>query len=95
MPKCLFRMLTGWDCPGCGSSRALHSLLHLRIWEALAYNPLLVAGIPYVILLAWSQYLGGREKFPRMHNAITSRAAIIVIIAIIVFYTVIRNVLWN
>lgn len=27
-PKCMFRVLTGYDCPGCGSQRALHALLH-------------------------------------------------------------------
>lgn len=27
-PKCIFRMLTGLDCPSCGNQRALHSLLN-------------------------------------------------------------------
>ncbi|MDE7397749.1 MAG: DUF2752 domain-containing protein, partial [Muribaculum sp.] len=26
-PKCLFRQLTGLECPGCGSQRAIHALL--------------------------------------------------------------------
>src|SRR5580693_9291812 len=27
-PPCPFRYLTGWYCPGCGSLRAIHQLLH-------------------------------------------------------------------
>ena len=29
-PKCPFRLVTGWQCPGCGSTRALYQLLHLH-----------------------------------------------------------------
>jgi hypothetical protein len=42
-PKCAFHVLTGLDCPGCGITRALHHLLHGRIGEAFALNPLLFA----------------------------------------------------
>ncbi len=27
-PRCLFKLITGYECPGCGSQRAFHSLLH-------------------------------------------------------------------
>ncbi len=44
-------MLTGMKCPGCGSQRAIHALLHTDIKTAFSYNALLVLSIPYVILL--------------------------------------------
>lgn len=31
IPKCPFRWFTGFDCPACGSQRAIHQLLHLNI----------------------------------------------------------------
>jgi hypothetical protein len=42
-PLCFFKVTTGLDCPGCGSTRALHALLHGRIAEAFRFNPLLFA----------------------------------------------------
>lgn len=42
-PRCVFRTVTGLECPGCGSTRALHALLHGRIGEAFRFNPLLFA----------------------------------------------------
>lgn len=28
LPHCPFKTLTGWDCPGCGSTRMLYAILH-------------------------------------------------------------------
>jgi Protein of unknown function (DUF2752) len=42
-PQCAFRSMTGFDCPGCGTTRALHALLHGHIGEALRLNPFLFA----------------------------------------------------
>lgn len=50
MPRCPFYSLTGYQCPGCGSQRALHALLHLNIPTAFTYNPLMVISLPYVLL---------------------------------------------
>ena len=47
-PPCLFRAATGLHCPGCGSTRALHHLLHGRVATAFDFNPLLVASLPFV-----------------------------------------------
>jgi hypothetical protein len=50
-PQCpIFRYLHVY-CPGCGATRALAALLHLRIEEALHYNALVVLLAP--LLLAY------------------------------------------
>jgi hypothetical protein len=47
-PSCPFRALTGFDCPGCGSLRGLHQLLHGNLAAAFAFNPLMVLSLPFV-----------------------------------------------
>jgi len=42
-PKCTFYVLTGLQCPGCGTTRALYQLVHGHVREAFALNPLLFA----------------------------------------------------
>jgi hypothetical protein len=39
-PGCLFRLVLGQDCWGCGTLRALAALLRLDLSGALALNPL-------------------------------------------------------
>jgi len=56
-PDCLFAKLTGWECPGCGSTRALYALLHLRVTEAMTLNPLFTIGFPLVMVWALAQYV--------------------------------------
>ena len=53
-PKCVFFVATGWYCPGCGTARALHSLLHGRWLAAWHYNPLLLLRLP--LLAVWGYY---------------------------------------
>ena len=49
-PVCHFHALTGLHCPGWGSLRALHELLHGNFIEALRLNALLVLCLA---VLAW------------------------------------------
>lgn len=55
MPKCPFRLLTGWNCPACGLQRAFHALLHGHLAEALSYNYFFVVSIPYAVVLLVSE----------------------------------------
>lgn len=48
-PPCPLRYLTGWYCPGCGSLRAIHQLLHADVRAAWAMNPLTVVLLPFLI----------------------------------------------
>lgn len=47
-PPCPIFYLTGWYCPGCGSLRALHQLLHGNLRAAWAMNPLAILCLPFV-----------------------------------------------
>jgi len=52
LPPCPFHALTGLYCPGCGSTRTLHALLHGDIGQAMAMNPLLVLALPVLAAMA-------------------------------------------
>lgn len=51
-PRCPFRLLTGLYCPGCGSLRAMHRLLHGNLGGALAMNSLMVLSLPGMAMLS-------------------------------------------
>ncbi len=50
-PPCPVHVLTGWNCPGCGTTRALHQLAHGHLWAAFRLNPLTFVMLPALGLL--------------------------------------------
>lgn len=91
LPPCPFKVLTGLACPGCGSVRAVHQLLHGNLTAALNLNALAVALFPLVgfdlVSLAAGALLDRRP--PRIFEA--GRAGRIVLMAVVCFW-VLRNV---
>ncbi len=55
-PKCLFKTLTGYDCPSCGGQRALHAMLNGNLRTAFMFNPFLFVAIPYIGAVAYSAF---------------------------------------
>jgi hypothetical protein len=51
-PACPFAALTGLACPGCGSLRALHDLVHGSPLAALDHNGLFVVVLVTAVLLS-------------------------------------------
>lgn len=47
-PLCPFRHLTGFTCPGCGATRAMHQLVHGNLYAAFTLNPLLLISLPFL-----------------------------------------------
>ena len=70
-PQCVFHRMTGLDCPGCGSLRALHALLHGDFAAALHFNAFLVLSLPLLAGLGF--YFAAkkmrREPAARFHPA--------------------------
>jgi len=46
---CPTRALLGVDCPGCGSLRGLHDLVHGNVAESIGHNALLIPGILFLV----------------------------------------------
>ena len=49
---CVFRLVTGLRCPGCGVSGMLLSLLKLDFAAAFRHNAVLFCMLPFLLLLA-------------------------------------------
>jgi len=61
-PPCLFKKWTGLNCPGCGSARALHAMLHGQFSKASGYNLLAVLFTPVVVCGLLYFFSGKGEK---------------------------------
>lgn len=89
-PPCPFRALTGLRCPGCGTLRALHQLLHGELVAALRLNPLMVISIVPLALWLVAFYL-----FPGYLAAMQERLGAgpvwAVLIVVLVFW-IFRNI---
>jgi len=67
-PLCPFRALTGFNCPGCGTARGLHQLLHGNALAAFELNPLLALLLPVLgyLLLSYTAYALAGRAMPRV-----------------------------
>lgn len=50
-PVCTFRQLTGFDCPGCGLTRALHALVTGDPLRAIDHNVFILALVPVAVYM--------------------------------------------
>jgi L-lactate permease len=82
-PTCPFRLLTGWNCPGCGGLRMTHDLLHGDVSAAVTDNVFLLVGLPMLALWLIVRWRTGRKPMPR--------AAVAVVVIAAVTWTVVRN----
>lgn len=89
-PPCTILSLTGWTCPGCGGTRAVHDLVHLDVASALHMNAFVVlVAIPVALgLFAW--WCGVLAGIWRRPGEISPRWAWYFLAAMAAF-TVIRN----
>ena len=57
---CIFHVITGLDCPGCGNTRAAQALMRLDFAAAFGYNllfPVEFGYLAWVIILSSIRYL--------------------------------------
>lgn len=88
----MFHAFTGLHCPGCGTFRATHQFLHGNFIGALDYNPLLVIfGYPLLGYLFINQ-LSILFRNKRMAGISISPAAAWATLAVVVIFTILRNI---
>lgn len=88
---CIFNVITGWYCPGCGATRMCLALLRFDFKAAFHYNPVLLIILPFLLEI----YISNRINYVKTGENINSKLEdillIVILIALLVF-CVIRNV---
>ena len=93
-PRCVMKMTTGLDCPGCGGLRATHQLLHGHVEAAFRLNPLLFLMLPLAAFFGLRQLIfltTGR----RMAQPFKSPVWFGVFALVVVVFGVLRNLPWR
>lgn len=88
-PRCPSKLISGFDCPGCGSQRAMHSLLNGDFTGMFRYNALLLPALLMICCIASAELL--REHCPQFHRAVTGNVAVYSVLAVVLLWTVVRN----
>ena len=85
-PPCLFHALTGLHCPGCGSTRCLHALLHGELRQAAAFNVLLLLAVPFLA------YSGARFLWSGPESRHLPAWILRVILVVVIAFWILRNI---
>jgi Protein of unknown function (DUF2752) len=90
-PPCLFHILTGLYCPGCGSARAVHQLLHGHVAAAFGLNP---AATLFVPVLGCAYLASAARAFSRRPRraVILSQGWFWLVLVSVVVYWFARNI---
>lgn len=90
MPRCPFKWVTGFDCPGCGSQRALRALLAGHPMEAWLHNLALPPVLLYLLTILVLPLCKGKRA-DRIYSILTSAAAIWILSAVVILWWILRN----
>ena len=88
-PICLFHSLTGWNCPGCGATRAAYQLLHGHLLRALHDNALFV--LTLAALTAQGAGLVMQKTRNRPAAFMVSPVMLWALLVTVFVFTVLRN----
>ena len=92
-PKCLFKVATGLQCPGCGIQRALHALLQGRFSEAIHYNYFLLFSGPYILSFGVRALLPQGAYKDNLSKVIEDKRLVWLYIILFIVWFVLRNIL--
>ncbi|MFA5554157.1 MAG: DUF2752 domain-containing protein [Phycisphaerae bacterium] len=89
-PPCPFKTITGFYCPGCGSLRAVHQLMHGHFIEAFRLNPLMVL-FTVIMIAIFIAFLIPSEKIKHLRSRFSKMPIALIVLVIIVAYWLLRN----
>lgn len=94
IPTCLVKLTTGFDCPGCGGTRAAWYLMNGDLPAAARHHLLFVFAVPFVIYMyvAWAGRLAFGWNLPQLR---IGPRAIAVFLGAWGLFMVLRNLPWE
>lgn len=85
---CLFREVTGLQCPGCGTSRMALALMRFDIPAAFAYNPVAFFSLPAWFLISICAFVGRPKALRSSKNLLR---ILYINIVIYMIFAIFRN----
>lgn len=92
-PTCIVRILTGFDCPGCGGTRSAWYLMHGDLVEAARHHAPFVFVVPFLMYMyvAWALKVTFGWRVPQLT---LSTRSIMFFMAVWAVFSVLRNLPW-
>jgi len=90
--QCIWRVLTGTQCPACGFQRAFHALVHGHPWEALSYNFFFIFSVPLVIMAILAEWYNWHHKFDGLKSFLHNRYTLKMYVVLYFGWWIIRNI---
>jgi hypothetical protein len=91
-PRCQLHSLTGLHCPGCGTTRALHSLFNGQIEQAIAWNPIALLAVPFLAVALIRSLWSWLWDIPITTSRKNPAWIAVVIGTILVLFGILRNI---
>ena len=91
MPRCIWNVATGTDCPGCGSQRMAHALMHGDIAGAWHANAFALCMIPLIVFMLWLELF--REKSQKLYRIFHSPVVIWTLGCSVLVWWIVRNLI--
>lgn len=92
-PTCLLKMTTGFDCPGCGGTRAFYYLVQADLPAAARHHLVFVFAVPFLIYayLVWAGDRIFRWRLPQLRP---SPLMVGIFLSAVGAFAVLRNLPW-
>lgn len=88
---CIFKLATGLDCPGCGITRCLFSLINFDLKSAFNYNALVtILILPFTVYYLYVNYCYVLNKPNKLIDKVNKITPVLLVITIL--YGVARNI---
>lgn len=91
-PRCPSKFFFDVDCPGCGTARGLHALLHGNVARAWHFNPALFVILPFLAMYLWAISRPVGSRWYRLAYSPYVPAGLLVLA---VLWTLARNLFLN
>ena len=89
---CLFHLITGFYCPGCGTTRLVFALLNGHVSEAYNYNRLFFILLPFIVMYGvYKIYIYILDKEDKIICKIPN-VLIYMLLFIVMMFGVLRNI---
>jgi Protein of unknown function (DUF2752) len=93
VPTCLVKLTTGFDCPGCGGTRAFWYLLHGNVPAAARHHAMFVFALPFLLYMyvVWAAGLVFKKRLPQLR---LSPLTVGLVLGLWLVFSIARNLPW-